>query len=327
MSNSKLVTYTKLSPNCNKPRNHAIDTITIHCFVGQVTAKEGCNAKKFVKYNPITGGSCNYVVGHDGSIGLCVEEANRSWCTSNRANDHRAITIEVASETKHPYKVTDKAYKALVELCADICKRNNIKKLLWKGDKKLKGKVDQQNMTVHRWFAAKACPGEYLYNLHGDIAKRVNTLLGVEAEDEIHVTYKVYTNKWLPEVVDCNDNRADGYAGINCENMTALMAKPDKGTLKYRVHLVGGKGNKSRWLPWVENDRDYAGNKGQKIDAVQMQLLGVEGYEVKYRVSPASGTKWYGWCTGLTDATGDGYAGVFGKPIDCIQMKIVKKGV
>lgn len=184
MSNSTLVTYTKLSPNKTKPRNHAIDTITIHCFVAQVTAQEGCNAKKFTTYNPINGSSCNYVVGRDGSIGLCVDEANRSWCTNSRANDHRAITIEVASETVHPYKVTDKAYDALIRLCADICKRNGIKKLLWKGDKSLVGKVDQQNMTVHRWFANKACPGDYLYNLHGDIAAKVNKLLGVVEEEK-----------------------------------------------------------------------------------------------------------------------------------------------
>ena len=30
MSNSKLVDYVRLSPNCNKPRNHKIDKITIH---------------------------------------------------------------------------------------------------------------------------------------------------------------------------------------------------------------------------------------------------------------------------------------------------------
>ena len=135
MSNSSLVTYTKLSPNCTKPRNHVIDTITIHVYVGQVTAERGCNGKRFVNYNAVTGASCNYVVGYDGSIGLCVEEANRSWCTSNRANDHRAVTIEVASETKHPYAVTDKAYKALIELVTDICKRNKIKKLVWSEDK------------------------------------------------------------------------------------------------------------------------------------------------------------------------------------------------
>lgn len=322
MSNSKLVTYTKLSPNCNKPRNHAIDTITIHCFVGQVTAEQGCNIKNFTKYNPISGSSCNYVVGWDGSIGLCVDEANRSWCSSNRANDHRAITIEVASDSKHPYAVTDKAYEALIALVADICKRNNIKKLLWKGDKSLIGKVDKQNMTVHRWFANKSCPGDYLYNKHGDIAAKVNKLLGVKSEVDTtaHVTYKAYTSKWLPAVVDCNDKNADGYAGVKGKAITGLMAKSSKGVLRYRVHLVG-KG----WLPWVRNYEDYAGCIGQDIDAVQAQLLGVKGYDVQYRVATKSSSKWYGWCTGLTDDSGDGYAGVFGKPIDRIQMKIVKK--
>ena len=323
MSNSKLVTYKKLSPNCNKPRNHEIDTITIHCFVGQVTAEQGCNIKNFVNYNPIGGSSCNYVVGYDGSIGLCVDEANRSWCSSNRANDHRAVTIEVASVSKHPYAVTNKAYEALINLCADICKRNNIKKLLWKGDKSLIGKVDKQNMTVHRWFANKSCPGDYLYSRYGDIAARVNKLLGVE-DDANNVTYRAYTGKWLPAVVDCDD---DEYAGAQGKNMTSLMAKADKGKLRYRVHLLKEK----RWLGWVDgyNTKDsikgYAGIKGKTIDAVQMELKDADGYEVMYRVSPSASKPWYGWCTGLTNAAGDGYAGVFGKAIDCIQMKIVKK--
>lgn len=327
MSNSKLVTYTKLSPNCTKPRNHVIDTITIHVFVGQVTAQSGCNAKSFVNYNPVSGASCNYVVGHDGSIGLCVDEANRSWCTSNRANDHRAITIEVASETKHPYAVTNKAYAAMIELVADICKRNNIKKLVWSTNKKDRvNHLNGCNMTVHRDYANKACPGEYLYSRHGDIAAKVNKLLGVKPDDTIHVTYMAYAGKWWSEIVDCNDDNAQGYAGVQGKNMTSLMAKPDKGTLRYRVHLVG-KG----WLPWVDgyNKNDakngYAGIKGKAIDAVQMELVGVEGYQVMYRVSPSANKGWYGWCTGLKDATGDGYAGVFGKPIDCIQVKIVKK--
>lgn len=155
MSNSPLVTYTNISKNKNSPRNHAIDTITIHCIVGQWTAKQGCD------YFATTGRECsaNYVVGKDGSIGLSVDEKDRSWCSSNAANDHRAITIEVASDTTHPYAVTDKAYAALLDLVTDICKRNGIKQLLWKGDKSLIGQVDKQNMTVHRWFANKACPG------------------------------------------------------------------------------------------------------------------------------------------------------------------------
>lgn len=186
MSNSPLATYTRISPNKTSPRKRAIDTITIHVYVGQVTAKRGCD-----NFATATN-SCNYVVGYDGSIGLCVEEKDRSWCSggkdkygnpirvngiSGADNDHRAVTIEVASETKHPYKVTDAAYKSLVKLVADICKRNGIKELKWKGDKSLVGKIDKQNMTVHRWFANKACPGDYLYNLHGQIAKEVNAIL------------------------------------------------------------------------------------------------------------------------------------------------------
>lgn len=179
MSNSPLVTYTKLSPNCTKPRNHAIDTITIHCIVGQWTAKKGCD------YFATTGRDCsaNYVVGKDGSIGLSVEEKDRSWCSSSRDNDNRAVTIEVASDTVHPYAVTDKAYAALLDLVTDICKRNGIKRLLWRGDKDLVGQVAKQNMTVHRWFTNKACPGDYLYNRHAAIAEEVNRRLAGGSTD------------------------------------------------------------------------------------------------------------------------------------------------
>ena len=134
-----------------------------------------------------------------------------------------------------------------------------------------------------------------------------------------HVNYRVYAGKWWPTVTDCNDTGTDGYAGVKGKSMTALIAKPDSGILRYRVHLKAD----GRWLPWVQNDSDYAGNIGEAIDAVQMVLEGVDGYQVQYRVS--AGGRWYGWCTGLTDKSGDGYAGVFGKAIDRIQIKIVKK--
>lgn len=190
MSNSKLVVYTKLSPNCNKPRNHAIDTISIHCVVGQLSAESICGCFT----SPDREASCNYGIGYDGRISLCVEEKNRSWCTSSSANDHRAITIEVASDKTHPYAVTDKAYAALIDLCADICQRNGIKKLLWKADKSLIGQPDKQNLTVHRWFANKSCPGDYLYNLHGKIADEVNKRLGAGPEKPAPgVLYRVQT--------------------------------------------------------------------------------------------------------------------------------------
>lgn len=177
MSNSSLVTYTKISPNKTSPRNHKIDTITIHCTAGNSTAQGILNLSHFVTPNP-SGASCNYAIGNDGSIGLGVEEKDRSWCTSNRENDHRAITIEVSSSHIHPYTVSDAAYKALINLLVDICQRNGIPQLLWKGDKSLIGHPEQQNMTVHRWFANKACPGEYLYSRHAQIAGEVNARLG-----------------------------------------------------------------------------------------------------------------------------------------------------
>ena len=207
-TNSSLATVRMISPNRTPNRNHAIDTITIHCFVGQVTAKRGCEV-----FQPSSRkASCNYVVGYDGSIGLCVEEKDRSWCSggtdkkgnpirvngiSGSSNDYQAVTIEVASDTKHPYTITDKAMAALIELCTDICRRNGIKQLLWKGDKTLVGRVAQQNLTVHRWFANKACPGDYIYERLGDIAAKVNAKLGVSfapttpAIPESKVPYKV----------------------------------------------------------------------------------------------------------------------------------------
>ena len=190
-TNSSLATVRMISPNRTPNRNHVIDTITVHCFVGQVTAKRGCEV-----FQPEDkGASCNYVVGYDGSIGLCVEEKDRSWCTggytkvngvkvpirvngiSGSSNDYQAVTIEVASDAKHPYAITEKAMAALIELCADICRRNGIKKLLWSGDKSLVGQPSKQNMTVHRWFANKACPGDYIYQRLGDIAAKVNAKL------------------------------------------------------------------------------------------------------------------------------------------------------
>lgn len=194
MSNSSLVTYTKISPNRTSPRNHKIDTITIHCTAGNGTAKQILNLSHFVTYNKNSGSSCNYAIGKDGSIGLCVEEKDRSWCSSSRDNDHRAITIEVSSSNKHPYEVSEAAYKALINLLVDICERNNIKKLLWQGDSSLIGKTNLQNMTVHRWFAAKACPGDYLYSRHGQIAKEVNSKLGATAA--VDTIYRVQTGSF-----------------------------------------------------------------------------------------------------------------------------------
>ena len=251
MSNSPLVNYTRLSPNCTTPRNHKIDTITIHCVVGQLSVE--AIGKIFASKN--TQASSNYGIGSDGRIGMYVEEKNRSWCSSNRENDHRAVTIEVACDPKHPYAVNDAAYKSLIELVADICERNNIKELLWKGDKSLIGKVDKQNMTVHRWFANKACPGEYLYERHGEIAAAVNKKLGALAESRDSASYSKDKNYTLQAAMKVRTGPGTSYTWKKRSQLTkdgqkhaqsGTYAVLKKGT-RVTVQKVVKKGN-DIWL-------------------------------------------------------------------------------
>ena len=180
-SNSPLVSYTNLTKNKTTNRNQPITRITPHCFVGQVSAKRGCDY--FAETDRQA--SCNYVIGYDGQIGLSVEEKDRSWCSSSSANDNRAITFEIASDTVHPYKITDAALNACIELCIDICKRYNKKKLVWIENQAqalaYSVKSDELLITVHRWFANKACPGDYIMGKIPFIVETVNkTLEGVE---------------------------------------------------------------------------------------------------------------------------------------------------
>ena len=174
MSNSSLVNYTRISPNRTSGRTHAIDTITIHCVVGQCSVETlGAIFAQSSKQ-----ASSNYGIGYDGRVGLYVNEADRSWCSSSSANDNRAVTIECASDTTHPYAVNDTVYAALIKLVADICQRNGIKALKWSTAKYDRvNHVNGCNMTVHRDYANKACPGDYLYEHMGDIAAKVNAIL------------------------------------------------------------------------------------------------------------------------------------------------------
>lgn len=182
MSNSTLVNHTKLSPNHSGTRTHTIDRITPHCVVGQ------CSVETLGSIFMTNGASCNYGIGTDGRVLLCVEEKNRSWCSSSNANDQRAVTIECASDTYDPYAMNSKVYESLVNLCTDICKRNGKKKLLWLGNKdktlNYSPKSDEMVLTVHRWFANKSCPGDWLYSRLGDLANKVNKKLGSNNNQE-----------------------------------------------------------------------------------------------------------------------------------------------
>lgn len=175
MSNSKLVSYTKISPNSTNPRNHKIDKITIHHMAGNLSVETCGNV-----FQPTSRqASSNYGVGTDGRVALYVDEANRAWTSSNRANDMRAVTIEVANDGGAPdWHVSDKALEATIALCVDICQRNGIAALNFTGDA-------SGNLTMHKWFAATGCPGPYLESKFPYIAQEVNRRLnGAQPEPE-----------------------------------------------------------------------------------------------------------------------------------------------
>ena len=167
MSNSKLVSYTHISPN-SSARTAPISKITIHHMaVINPTLKAIGNG--FAK--PSRRASSNYGIDSNGNIALYVDESRRAWTSSSSANDNVAVTIEVANCKGAPnWEVSDKALAALIDLCEDICRRNNIKQLNFTGDAK-------GNLTQHNYFAATGCPGAYLKSKFKYIADTVNARL------------------------------------------------------------------------------------------------------------------------------------------------------
>ena len=266
MSNSKLICYTKLSPNCNKPRNHKIDKITIHHMAGNLTVEQ-CGAV----FAPVSRqASSNYGIGSDGRIALYVNESDRSWCSSNAENDHRAITIEVANDGGDPnWHVSDKALASLINLCVDICKRNGIKKLNYTGDK-------SGNLTMHKWFAATGCPGPYLSSKFPYIAAEVNKRLGASSETTktdtsekktSYISYDEFEKKYKGKAVDY-----DGVAGVQCVDIVDQYLKECYGITGVWVNGAKDFYNKFSSFPAlvsaftkVANTRDLVVQKGDIV--------------------------------------------------------------
>lgn len=174
MSNSSLISYTKISPNRTSPRKKPIRKITIHHMAGNLTVEQ-CGAV----FAPTSRkASSNYGIGTDGRIGMYVEEKDRAWTSSSPDNDNQAVTIEVANNTLGPnWTVSDKAMVSLIDLCVDICKRNGIQRLNFTGDK-------TGNLTMHCYFKSTLCPGPYLKSKFPYIASEVNKRLGAETAPE-----------------------------------------------------------------------------------------------------------------------------------------------
>lgn len=292
MSNSPLVSYTKISPNKTSPRNKKIDTITIHCVVGQCSVETLGNI-----FAPTSRqASSNYGVGVDGRIGMYVEEKDRSRCSSNAANDHRAITIEVASDTTEPYAVNDKAFAALIDLVTDICQRNGVKKLVWSTNKE--DRVNHKNgcnMTVHRDYANKSCPGTYLYERHGQIADEVNKRLGSYEESTAGTTDAQASSQTLTVGTEVNFTGTKHYTsayktatGKNCKAGKAKITAIAAGKA-HPYHLVAVSGKGSTVYGWVDAAdvsvaADQTIQNGDKVKVLKAQTYNGGTFKTYYDV-------------------------------------------
>ena len=207
MSNSSLVSYTWQGSTSNSnPRDHVIDTITIHHMAANGSL-EGCFKTLAYKQNP---GSVNYGIDSDGRIGLMIPENLRAWTSDSRPNDMRAVTIEVANDQPSDdggWHVSDKAYAALINLCADICKRNGKNTMIWCSTLALTNartfKANEMRMTIHQWFVPTGCPGAYLLSKMPDIAAQVTKKIQ-QPTNRVQATHSCYTygsnSKGMPDV-------------------------------------------------------------------------------------------------------------------------------
>lgn len=171
---SSLTSFTKLSPNCTKPRTEKISRLTPHCVAGNLTIESILGLSRFVNSDPVNGASCNYAIGSDGRKGLGVEEKNRSWCTSSRTNDMQAITFEIANDGEGPdWHMSEKAINGWLDLAVDIAKFYNFKQVAYRikpndiANDEVEDWIDTWSppntmiITLHNWFKNKACPGPY----------------------------------------------------------------------------------------------------------------------------------------------------------------------
>lgn len=245
MSNSKLVKYTKLSPNCNKPRNKKIRKIVIHHMAGKLSVKT-CG-DLFAR--PSTQASSNYGIGNDGTIAMYVEEKNRSWATSSAAVDNEAVTIEVAnSKTGGNWPVSDAAMESLIDLCVDICERNDIEELNYTGGK-------DGNLLMHCWYAATACPGPYLKSKFPYIEKEVNKRLKKKTK--------------TVKATGTADSFAESYAGTY-KTTAGLRCRNDAGT-GYKTLCIIPKGTKVQCFGYYSKSKS-----GTRWLYIQFTLDGVQ---------------------------------------------------
>lgn len=316
MSNSPLVEYTHWSPNYSSRNGSKILKITPHHMAGNASVEAVGN----IFARPERQASSTYAIDSTGKVAQYVDEMYRPWTSGSYENDRQAVTIEVADDSGAPdWHISDTALNKLIDLCEDICRRNDIKELIFTGDA-------NGNLTQHCYFQATNCPGPYLNSKFPYIAEEVNRRLRGEQPtpkpvSNVDVIYSVYTNGWLDPVVNYNESDYNGYAGWDGKPITGVRCNLSNGSIKYRVHIKGGE-----WLDWVVDEDPtqggYAGLYGQSIDGIQMCLINLPNYHIEYRTRILNG-EYLSWIKNCGE--GDyGYSGLWGKELDRLQIRIIK---
>lgn len=266
MSYSNLVEHVHISPNSSNPRNNVINAIVIHHMAGNALI-ESCGN---IFADPARQASSNYGIGTDGRIACYVEEENRAWTTGSREIDNRAITIEVANCSGDPdWKVSDKAMESLINLCADICKRNGFK-LTYTGDK-------SGSLHMHKWYQATGCPGPYLESKFPYIAEEVNKRLTPTANTFYRVQVGYFKNKSYAEAY-VEKLKADGYdAYITSEEVPVVTEPtPEPVVVKKTNEEIAKEVIQGKWGNGLDrkNRLTEAGYDYAAVQAVVAKLLG-----------------------------------------------------
>lgn len=298
MANSSLIDVTMLSPHCSKPRKDKIKKITIHHMAGDLSV-ETCGKV----FNGDKEASSNYGIDSQGRVGLYVEEENRAWTSGSPSNDHQAITIEVANdEIGGQWHVSEKAYDKLIELCVDICKRNDIEKLIYTND-------NSGNLTRHNMFQNTICPGPYLQSRFPDIAKDVNIQLEKSKPviNEVNMEKDIYDylrSKGMTHAGACGlmgnlyaesglkannlQNNGNSRLGISDDEFVLIV---DNGVYNRDTFINDKYGfGLAQWTFWSrkQNLYDYMKSKGVSIGHLGSQLEfivnEIQGYKEVYKV-------------------------------------------
>lgn len=294
--------------------------IVIH-YTGNGTDTAVANANYF--YNVNRGASAHYFVDAN-SIYEVVAPTDTAWAVGRnfgsnnlfgKCKNGNSISVEMCSTNG---KISDATFNNTVELTKALMKKYNI---------------PAANVVRHYDVCSKQCPGwtgwlppnQSIWNKFKAKIGSASTSTTTKPTTTKPATSTGYVftyavkcgGKILPAVTNLND-----YAGIQGKAITDVAIKVNKGSVKYRVHVKGGK-----WLPyvtgynWNDYNNGYAGN-GKPIDAIQVVLSGAGTKVAQYRVSPVR-KNYFPWQKNAQTSGGqDGYAGAYGKTIDRFQITI-----